>query len=85
MVLEGNSIKLSIVPHFTFSFWFSMLNFPDVVLFWLLLLRLWRAAGICTHVLDGHSGPVTSVCSLMTKGIKSYILLDNITLFMPTL
>ncbi|KAI3462886.1 hypothetical protein Pfo_019549 [Paulownia fortunei] len=29
--------------------------------------RIWRAAGICTHVLDGHSGPVTSVCILMPK------------------
>ncbi|KAH6761850.1 Transducin/WD40 repeat-like superfamily protein [Perilla frutescens var. hirtella] len=29
--------------------------------------RIWKAAGVCTHVLDGHSGPVTSVCNLMPK------------------
>lgn len=29
--------------------------------------RIWKAAGICTHVLDGHSGPLTSVCNLMPK------------------
>ncbi|KAL8528446.1 hypothetical protein ACS0TY_006034 [Phlomoides rotata] len=29
--------------------------------------RIWRAAGVCTHVLDGHSGPVTSICNLMPK------------------
>ncbi|PIM98613.1 Microtubule binding protein YTM1 (contains WD40 repeats) [Handroanthus impetiginosus] len=30
--------------------------------------RIWRAAGTCTHVLDGHSGPVTTVCVLKTTG-----------------
>ncbi|XP_042066028.1 ribosome biogenesis protein WDR12 homolog [Salvia splendens] len=30
--------------------------------------RIWKAGGICTHVLDGHSAPVTSVCNLMPKG-----------------
>ncbi|KAL6526494.1 hypothetical protein OROGR_015584 [Orobanche gracilis] len=29
-----------------------------------------RAAGICTHELDGHSGPVTSVCNVMPKGTE---------------
>ncbi|XP_057807935.1 ribosome biogenesis protein WDR12 homolog isoform X1 [Salvia miltiorrhiza] len=29
--------------------------------------RVWKAGGICTHVLDGHSGPLTSVCNLMPK------------------
>ncbi|KAL9152390.1 hypothetical protein ABFS82_11G119000 [Erythranthe guttata] len=29
--------------------------------------RIWRGAGICTHVLDGHSGPITSVCTLTPK------------------
>ncbi|XP_073286506.1 ribosome biogenesis protein WDR12 homolog [Primulina huaijiensis] len=29
--------------------------------------RIWRTGGICTHVLDGHSGPVTSVCILKPK------------------
>ncbi|XP_057768623.1 ribosome biogenesis protein WDR12 homolog isoform X2 [Salvia miltiorrhiza] len=29
--------------------------------------RIWKAGGICTHVLDGHSGPLTSVCNLMPK------------------
>ncbi|KAL6499150.1 WD repeat-containing protein 12 [Orobanche hederae] len=29
--------------------------------------RIWRAAGICTHELDGHSGPITSVCNVMPK------------------
>ncbi|KZV45451.1 hypothetical protein F511_20624 [Dorcoceras hygrometricum] len=29
--------------------------------------RIWRTGGICTHLLDGHSGPVTSVCILKPK------------------
>ncbi|KAL3844606.1 hypothetical protein ACJIZ3_002009 [Penstemon smallii] len=29
--------------------------------------RIWGAPGVCTHVLDGHSGPVTSVCNLKSK------------------
>ncbi|GFP90405.1 ribosome biogenesis protein wdr12 homolog [Phtheirospermum japonicum] len=33
--------------------------------------RIWRAAGICTHALDGHSGPVTSVCNVTPKGESS--------------
>ncbi|XP_057768622.1 ribosome biogenesis protein WDR12 homolog isoform X1 [Salvia miltiorrhiza] len=37
------------------------------ILFCLLILRIWKAGGICTHVLDGHSGPLTSVCNLMPK------------------
>ncbi|XP_051117621.1 ribosome biogenesis protein WDR12 homolog isoform X2 [Andrographis paniculata] len=24
--------------------------------------RIWKAGKLCTHILDGHSGPVTSVC-----------------------
>ncbi|GER30668.1 ribosome biogenesis protein WDR12 homolog [Striga asiatica] len=30
-------------------------------------VRIWRAAGVCTHELDGHSGPVTSVCNVTPK------------------
>ncbi|KAG8366953.1 hypothetical protein BUALT_Bualt16G0021800 [Buddleja alternifolia] len=30
--------------------------------------RIWRAVGTCTHVLEGHSGPVTSVCICSPKG-----------------
>ncbi|KAK6152621.1 hypothetical protein DH2020_012260 [Rehmannia glutinosa] len=33
--------------------------------------RIWRAAGICTHELDGHSGPVTSVCNVMPRAESS--------------
>ncbi|KAG6418197.1 hypothetical protein SASPL_120397 [Salvia splendens] len=29
--------------------------------------RIWKAGGVCTHVLDGHSGSLTSVCNLMPK------------------
>ncbi|KAL3636566.1 WD repeat-containing protein 12 [Castilleja foliolosa] len=29
--------------------------------------RIWRAAGVCTHALDGHSGPVTSICNVTPK------------------
>ncbi|XP_073159437.1 ribosome biogenesis protein WDR12 homolog [Henckelia pumila] len=29
--------------------------------------RIWRNGGICTHVLDGHSGPITSVCIVKPK------------------
>ncbi|KAL6521748.1 hypothetical protein OROGR_018317 [Orobanche gracilis] len=32
--------------------------------------RIWGAAGICTPELDGHSGPVTSVCNVMPKGTE---------------
>ncbi|KAK4487751.1 hypothetical protein RD792_005578 [Penstemon davidsonii] len=30
--------------------------------------RIWRNPGNCTHILDGHSGPVTSVCFFKPKG-----------------
>ncbi|KAI3452221.1 hypothetical protein Pfo_008886 [Paulownia fortunei] len=37
--------------------------------------RIWRAAGICKHLLDGHSGLVTSVCILKPKvGMRPSIL-----------
>ncbi|KAG6415691.1 hypothetical protein SASPL_123105 [Salvia splendens] len=29
--------------------------------------RIWKAGGVCTHVLVGNSGPLTSVCNLMPK------------------
>lgn len=38
--------------------------------FWLIPLRIWKDAGICTHVLEGHTGPVTSVCVIKLKGIS---------------
>ncbi|XP_073057709.1 ribosome biogenesis protein WDR12 homolog isoform X1 [Primulina eburnea] len=33
--------------------------------------RIWRTGGICTHVLAGHSGPVTSVCILKPKAAEN--------------
>ncbi|CAA0823360.1 Transducin/WD40 repeat-like superfamily protein [Striga hermonthica] len=38
--------------------------------FCLLHHRIWRAAGVCTHELDGHSGPVTSVCNVTPKAVS---------------
>lgn len=71
MALEGNFIKLQ--NRTPFAFVFSKL--PNAVLFWLMALRIWKAAGVCTHVLDGHSGPVTSVCNLTPRGTKGSFLL----------
>ncbi|KAL0423012.1 UNVERIFIED_CONTAM: Ribosome biogenesis protein WDR12 [Sesamum radiatum] len=35
--------------------------------------RIWTAAGVCSHILDGHSGPVTSVCVLKPKASESVV------------
>ncbi|CAI9766784.1 unnamed protein product [Fraxinus pennsylvanica] len=29
--------------------------------------RIWKDAGTCTHVLEGHTGPITSVCVIKPK------------------
>ncbi|KAL8547522.1 hypothetical protein ACS0TY_007020 [Phlomoides rotata] len=71
MALEGNFIKLLNCTSFHhFHFVFS--KFPNADLFWLMVLRIWTA-GVCTHVLDGHSDPVTSICNLMPKGMTRSI------------
>ncbi|XP_068303711.1 ribosome biogenesis protein WDR12 homolog [Pyrus communis] len=33
--------------------------------------RVWKAPGACTHILEGHSGPVTSVSIINPKGGES--------------
>lgn len=35
----------------------------------ILIHRIWRSAGVCTHVLEGHSDAVTSVSVVKPKGI----------------
>nr|XP_025884615.1 ribosome biogenesis protein WDR12 homolog [Solanum lycopersicum] len=32
--------------------------------------RIWKAAGSCTHLLEGHTGAVTSVCVVNPRGIR---------------
>ncbi|KAL2532023.1 Transducin/WD40 repeat-like superfamily protein [Abeliophyllum distichum] len=29
--------------------------------------RIWKDTGICTHILEGHTGPITSVCVIKPK------------------
>ena len=33
--------------------------------------RLWKAAGSCTHILEGHSDAITSVKFIDPKGINN--------------
>uniref|UniRef100_A0A5B7AT01 Ribosome biogenesis protein WDR12 homolog n=1 Tax=Davidia involucrata TaxID=16924 RepID=A0A5B7AT01_DAVIN len=33
--------------------------------------RIWKAAGLCTHILEGHSAAVTSVSIIKSKGVES--------------
>ncbi|KAL5739201.1 hypothetical protein ACOSP7_028122 [Xanthoceras sorbifolium] len=33
--------------------------------------RVWKAAGLCTHILEGHSGAVSSISFLKSDGMKN--------------
>ncbi|XP_068655430.1 ribosome biogenesis protein WDR12 homolog [Aristolochia californica] len=33
--------------------------------------RIWKSGGLCTHVLEGHSGSITSVCIINSKGVEN--------------
>lgn len=33
--------------------------------------RVWEGAGLCTHILEGHSDGVTSVSVINPEGIKT--------------
>ncbi|KAH7845595.1 hypothetical protein Vadar_003910 [Vaccinium darrowii] len=33
--------------------------------------RIWKAAGLCSHVLEGHGAPITSVSIIKPKGLES--------------
>lgn len=36
-----------------------------------LYFRVWKGAGLCTHILEGHSDGITSVSVLNPEGIKT--------------
>jgi hypothetical protein len=36
----------------------------------MLYFRVWKGAGLCTHILEGHSDGVTSVSVFNPEGIK---------------
>lgn len=52
-----------VIPHIPISLMFSSLN--------LIFDRVWKASGTCTHILEGHSEPVTSV-SIINPGGSWY-------------
>ncbi|KAK9125205.1 hypothetical protein Scep_014051 [Stephania cephalantha] len=33
--------------------------------------RMWKTGGLCTHILEGHTGAITSVCMVNPKGLES--------------
>jgi hypothetical protein len=38
--------------------------------FYRVYFRVWKGAGLCTHILEGHSDGVTSVSVFNPEGIK---------------
>ncbi|KAK7282730.1 hypothetical protein RIF29_11736 [Crotalaria pallida] len=36
--------------------------------------RVWKGAGLCTHILDGHCDAVTSVCIINPEGVETVTL-----------
>ena len=46
---------------------FSLENFYQKCTYY--FFRVWKGAGDCTHVLDGHSDAVTSISIVNPKGI----------------
>lgn len=51
--------------------WISMLLASTTSKFCILiLLRVWKAAGLCTHILEGHGGAVSSISFLKSDGMS---------------
>lgn len=42
---------------------FSLFIFLHLIVF-----RVWKSAGVCTHILEGHSGAITSVSIVNPEG-----------------
>lgn len=46
------------------------------------IFRIWKAAGLCTHILEGHSGAITSVSIINPRGTNTrYIYLALLIIY----
>jgi len=46
-----------------------------------LYFRVWKGAGLCTHILEGHSDAITSVSIINPEGKEDNYILLNIANF----